>query len=97
MIKNYNYNNTEFNIKLENGYSSDQKILYIGELTLYFSYSTVVAFYTPDTRLVISENVWSSTTGKHLNYIDRDKNKRVDNNKFEDKLEEVLEKYNLKE
>ena len=38
--------------------------------SLYFSYATIVAFASPDTGLVVSENVWGSTTGKHLALID---------------------------
>lgn len=36
----------------------------------YFSYRTLVAFWTPDKGLVVHENDWSTTTGKHLNWID---------------------------
>lgn len=39
----------------------------VGSLVLVFSYSTVVAFYHPETGWVASVNVWSATTGKHLN------------------------------
>lgn len=42
----------------------------IGDLDLMFSYETVVAFRTPEDGLVVSENVWSTTTGKHLAAID---------------------------
>ena len=66
----------------------------IGSLTLYFSYDTVVA-YDYNGRLVISENVWSTTTGKHLNFIDRDKDKRLPHNQFQDKLKEALDRCNL--
>lgn len=93
--KNRNYNSIESKIKLENGYSGDQKVVYFGKVKLWFSYSTIVAFYTPETGFVISENIWSRTTGKHLNYIDRDKDKRINNKEFEKKLGEVLEEYNL--
>lgn len=41
----------------------------VGNLDLYFSYQTVVAFRGDD-GLVVSENVWSVTTGKHLSMID---------------------------
>lgn len=35
------------------------------------------------------------TTGKHLNWIDKDKDKRLKNSEFEAKLMEVLEDKNL--
>jgi hypothetical protein len=40
-----------------------------GTLKLWFSYDTIVAFQSGGTR-VVCENVWSTTTGKHLNWID---------------------------
>ena len=36
----------------------------------YHSYSTLVAFQTKEGRLVVCQNIWSRTTGKHLNYLD---------------------------
>lgn len=42
----------------------------VGNVTLWFSYRTVVAFSTPETGLVVRENDWKGTTGKHLNWID---------------------------
>ena len=54
---------------------------------LFFSYKTVVAFETPKTGFVISENVWGPTTGRHLNELDDDKSKRLDRTEFERQLE----------
>ena len=83
-------------IRESTGYSRDQKDLVINNsLTLHYSYDTVVAFRTPKTGLVISENNWSRTTAKHLNHIDRDKSKRISKQEFEDQLIEVLQEYNL--
>ena len=61
-----------------------------GPLELYFSYTTIVAFRTPNGVLVISENVWSTTTGKHLNMIDPDKKKRIPYSLFETQLELLM-------
>ena len=36
---------------------------------VYFSYDMVVAFMTSDTGLIVSENKWGATTGKHINAI----------------------------
>ena len=36
----------------------------------YYSYKTLVAFRKYPGALVVHENFWSSTTGKHLNWID---------------------------
>jgi len=60
-------------------------------LTLYYSYETIVAFYTWDTGLVVCENVWSVTTGKHLNWIDGgDKKGRLPVEEFDKQLEETM-------
>lgn len=67
----------------------------IGSLTLYFSYETVVAFNSPKSGFHIRENDWSSTTGKHLNAIDRDKSIRIPGVEFEAKLNETLAAYGL--
>lgn len=66
----------------------------IGELTVYFSYETVVAFRSPKTGLVVSENVWSTTTGKHLNAIGP-KDMRIDNEEFQILLNETLKTHGL--
>ena len=41
-----------------------------GDLDVYFSYKTPVAFRAPGFGLVVRENEWGPTTGKHLNAID---------------------------
>ena len=41
------------------------------DVDVYFSYAVCIAFRV-DGRLYMSENVWSRTTGKHLNMISPD-------------------------
>lgn len=41
--------------------------VYVGDLTLLFSYETLVGFAIPGVGRVKRENVWGPTTGKHLN------------------------------
>ena len=36
----------------------------------YFSYDTLVAFHHTNSGLVVRENIWGNTTGRHLNDID---------------------------
>ena len=70
--------------------------LNVDDLQLFFSYNTVVAFNHPSTGLVVSENVWSTTTGKHLNWIDYGaKGRRIQNFEFKQKLESLLNRLNL--
>ncbi len=68
----------------------------VGNLSIYFSYDTVVAFSDPSTGRVVTQNDWSTTTGKHLNAIDGgDKKSRLPRAEFEAKLAEVLKKHDL--
>lgn len=64
----------------------------IGPYTFWYSYKTLVAFRAPEHPLVVSENVWTTTTGKHLNLIDRgEKKNRVDNETFQRLVKDLLE------
>lgn len=62
-------------------------------VTFYMSYDTCVAFKSVLTGLVVHDNIWSNTTGAHLNAIDGGsllaKTKRVDAKEFALKLNEV--------
>jgi len=64
----------------------------LGKSTFWFSYKTCIAFDTPGTGLVTSENAWGNTTGKHINQVQPDKNKRIPNKEFEAQLEKVVSK-----
>lgn len=56
----------------------------VGPITVYYSYRTPVAFRVQGRDLVVRENMWSATTGKHLNWIDGgNKKERVDSAEFE--------------
>lgn len=57
-------------------------------LKVFFSYETPVAFHHPDFGLVVRQNSWGPTTGKHLNWIDGGyKEERVDDQTFREKLD----------
>jgi hypothetical protein len=61
-------------------------------VTLWFSYKTLIAFQFDGKPRVVSENCWSNTTGKHLNAIDGgDKSSRVDRATFEKLWQEQSE------
>ena len=66
-----------------------------GTASVWFSYETPVAFRTDRTGLVVRQNKWGPTTGKHLNAIDggdeEAKSRRVDGPDFQALLEEVLD------
>ena len=60
-------------------------------IRVFYSYTTPVAFIDSDNTLVISENVWSMTTAKHLNWIEdfcgvERKQSRTKNSVFKESL-----------
>ena len=64
----------------------------IGMITVWFSYDTPIAFRASGER-VVRENIWSTTTGKHLNAIDggsrEAKANRVSSDEFNRALDEL--------
>lgn len=76
-------------------------------LDLYFSYRTVIAFRGTSWNnnrglnvgaggLFVRQNDWSTTTGKHLNWIDNgDKRNRLQGHKFEALLDQQLKHLGL--
>jgi len=63
----------------------------VGDLDIYFSYRTPVAFRCPSKGLVVRQNDFSVTTGKHLNWIDGgDKKGRVEGSVFEESLSSLV-------
>lgn len=50
----------------------------LGDLTIWFSYETPVAFHTLQTGLVVRKNEWGPTTGKHLNMIEAQAGARLE-------------------
>ena len=87
-------------IKLREFDKANQHSITIGGLDLYFSYETCVGFNSDliEEGDVISENIWSNTTGKFLNMLEGDHKKRFPHDKFTDMLSNVLELhgFNLK-
>jgi hypothetical protein len=62
---------------------------YLDGLKLIFSYETLVAIESPK-GLLISKNVWSNTTARHLYWINPDKSLRLDNDVFTKKARKLL-------
>ena len=61
----------------------------IGSLHLYFSYETIIGFGS-DNMNCVSENLWGTTTGKHINMIDDNKANRLPREEFERVLQEEI-------
>ena len=62
----------------------------MGRLTVWFSYNTPVAYQADPGPIVIRQNDWSTTTGRHLNWIDggskEAKKARIPGKQFESQL-----------
>lgn len=71
-------------------YGVNCKYMDLGNIKLYYSYETIIGYSTNSGGLVLTENVWGNTTGKHLNWLDRDKKKRIPYNEFQKRLKSVL-------
>ena len=74
-----------------NNYGANTIAVGIAGATFFFSYNTVVAFYDPQKGRVACENIWSPTTGKHLNWIEPDHDARLPVEEFNAALEELLD------
>lgn len=66
----------------------------LGVMTLFYSYSTIIAYRDAADGRVVCENSWSTTTGKHLNWIDGgDKKSRRARATFEIMLADALKRH----
>ena len=62
-----------------------------GDITLAFSYTTVVGFHVLGAGWTVHENIWTTTTNRHLNYLDQGrKGGRVDADTFARALADTL-------
>lgn len=83
-IKKWNYGNNENTTAIQ----FDKRVFY-------FSYNTIVAFSGTNSKNkyfnCVILNYWTTTTGKHLNFIDGgDKKSRLSKADFEKELKEFL-------
>lgn len=64
-------------------------IVSIGDIDLYFSYQTIIAFAKPGVGIIGRKNEWGPTTGKHLNLAGPFR-ERLDGDEFERRLADLL-------
>lgn len=78
------------NVSISNysGRNTESYKVTINDLSLWFSYRTVVAFRFGG-QFYIRENDWSTTTGRHLNEIDSDHSIRIPGVEFERELDRI--------
>lgn len=50
---------------------------FLPNVTLWFSYGSLVAFKPLGNPTIISENIWGNTSGKHINLIEPNKKNRI--------------------
>lgn len=55
--------------------------VWVGGVRYWFSFDTCIAFRFPGEERVVSENVWSAKTGRHLNLL-APKSERVPHEEF---------------
>lgn len=89
-IRKWNYGHYK-----SDNYGGHSMAIQVGTLTLYFSYDTVVAYKEAGQLMRVSENIWTVTTGKHLNWLEPDKQLRLANDLFTFELCDVLKAHNL--
>jgi hypothetical protein len=58
------------------------------DIEVYFSYETIIAVNINE-KLFIAKNQWGTTTGKHLNAIDKNKSIRVDYSEIQDLVKKL--------
>lgn len=82
------------NVNLWIGSTPNYATVEVGPIILHFSYKTVIGYQTAETGLVVRENEWGPTTGKHLNYLDggsKDaKSRRLNGKHFERELADII-------
>lgn len=66
--------------------------LVLDGITIWFSYSTPIAFRNHGGKIVATENRWGTTTGRHLNFLEPNKDRRVDADTFAAMLDATLSK-----
>jgi hypothetical protein len=66
----------------------ETQLVKVGKVWLYFSFAELVAIRRGE-DLVVCENVWSSTTGKHLNML-APADKRLNKALFDELVGKVL-------
>lgn len=59
-------------------------IVHLPKISIAFSYETPIAYSTAGTGWQVTDRSWSKTTGKHLNYMEDDKKKRIPNEEWEE-------------
>lgn len=68
----------------------------IGQIQIWFSYETVIAFGVVGDVPKVRENEWGPTTGKHMNHIGVPAKSRIEGAEFERLFCEFADAVNIK-
>jgi hypothetical protein len=77
-----------------NNYGLNAIVVSVGNVDIYFSYKTIIAFRESG-KLFISKNYWGNTTGKYLNAINPNKSIRIESDKFNAEMMRMLTNHKL--
>ena len=97
MLRNGQERNQQIQIYLKNLETINKNAVEFktekGEITLYFSYETIVSFEAHtenEFSKATIKNYWGQTTGKLLNELEQDKTKRLEREDFKKALNKAL-------
>jgi len=77
-------------------YGAHSRKVELASVTLFYSYETIVAYRDAQDGLIVSENCWKTTTGKHINWIDGgNKKARKPRAEFESMLAETCKRHGI--
>ena len=76
-------------------YGVHTKYIDLKNITLYYSYETIVAYEDIQDGLIVHKNIWGVTTGKHLNWINDDHSIRLDSADFDEMLVKACERHGI--
>ena len=77
-------------------YGAHSRRVELANITLFYSYDTIVAYTDGKDGLTVSTNQWGVTTGKHLNWIDGgDKKNRKTADQFTAMLTAACIRHNI--
>ena len=87
-VRCFNYGNYS-----SDNYGTNSLCFEIESNKFFFSYETLIAFVI-DGEFHIIKNLWGTTTGKHLNWIDDDKSIRETPEEFENNYNRLMKRGN---
>lgn len=74
----------------DNNYGVNSLMVELEDITLYYSYNTIIGLHSYKLGLkIVSSNVWSHTTGKHINTLKGRGFKEIKNKEFKEIINKI--------